>query len=149
MIAKPLGRLARATYPCLSPCAKAAVAGSGAAVEEAFPLVNAASEQISPAMVINASLKMTTIVQGSLSRARIRQNQSNTSAKNGSFDSRCPAILKEPNGGKVLPSAGLPLSGLRSIPRFYSIIGRPIQSLLSQRTAKSGCLSPCKRAKAS
>jgi hypothetical protein len=31
----------------------------------------------------------------------------------------------------------------------YSIIGRPIQSLLSQRTARSGCLSPCKRARAS
>jgi hypothetical protein len=36
------------------------------------------------------------------------------------------------------------------LPRhYYSIIGRPIQSLLSQRTAKSGCLSPCKRARAS
>jgi hypothetical protein len=36
------------------------------------------------------------------------------------------------------------------LPRYhYSIIGRPIQSLLSQRTAKSGCLSPCKRAWAS
>jgi hypothetical protein len=29
---------------------------------------------------------------------------------------------------------------------FYSIIDRPIQSLLSQRTAKSGGLSPCKKA---
>jgi len=35
-----------------------------------------------------------------------------------------------------------------TLPRHsYSIIGRPIQSLLSQRTAKSGCLSPCKRAR--
>ena len=34
--AKPVGRLARATYPCLSPCAIAAVARSGAAVERPF-----------------------------------------------------------------------------------------------------------------
>src|SRR5216684_5645564 len=33
--------------------------------------------------------------------------------------------------------------------RPYSIIGRPIQSLLSERTAKSGCFPPCKRARAS
>jgi hypothetical protein len=32
VIAKPVGRLSRATYPCLSPCAIATVAGSGAAV---------------------------------------------------------------------------------------------------------------------
>jgi hypothetical protein len=31
----------------------------------------------------------------------------------------------------------------------YSIIDRPIQSLLSERTAKSGCFSPCRRARAS
>ena len=42
------------------------------------------------------------------------------------------------------------MTGTGPLPRHhYSIIGRPIQSLLSQRTAKSGCLSPCKRARAS
>jgi hypothetical protein len=32
---------------------------------------------------------------------------------------------------------------------YYSIIGRPIQSLLSERTARPGCFSPCRRATAS
>jgi hypothetical protein len=80
----------------------------------------------------------------------MRQTQSNTPAKKGNFDSRCPAMTQGANGGKLLSSAGLRCPICDSIPRhFYSIIGRPIQSLLSQRTAKSGCLSPCKRARAS
>jgi hypothetical protein len=63
------------------------------------------------------------------------------------FDSRCPAMTQGANGWKVLPSAGFRY--LVCDPFRGSIIGRPIQSLLSQRTGKSGCLSPCKRAKAS
>jgi hypothetical protein len=100
-------------------------------------------------MVINASMKMTTTVLMSLSRVRMRQNQSNTWAKNGSFRLEMPRHDSRSQWREGAPFRRPPLSGLRSIPRFYSIIGRPIQSLLSQRTAKSGCLSLCKRASAS
>src|SRR6266404_3361502 len=51
---------------------------------------------------------------------------------------------------KALNPSCVPISTNSPLPRhYYSIIGRPIQTLLSERTARSGCLLPCKRAMAS
>ena len=60
------------------------------------------------------------------------------------------AKTNEKDASALTSASGIPyLSATMTARHFYSIIGRPIQSLLSQRTAKSGCLSPCKRARAS
>src|SRR5258707_12377692 len=97
----------------------------------------------------NANLKMTpSVLVVAFSRGKAEKSVKSLGKKR-QFRFEIPRHDSRSQWREGAPFRRLPLFGLRSIPRFYSIIGRPIQSLLSQRTAKSGCLSPCKRAKAS